>query len=161
MKKLQFKCTLLSDIILNQKAATEGNQSTLDFIPGSNFLGITAQIYSTLPKEKQIMLFHSGDVSFGDAHPAQNGIRSLRVPGAIFTPKIKKIVDNENYVHHFINSFEGLKEKQLKQARSGFYCFEKGEATEIEVLKTFALKSACCSSTKSFLNIAVALSSIA
>ena len=42
MSILKFKCTLLSDVILNQKAATEGPNQTLDFIPGSCFLGIVA-----------------------------------------------------------------------------------------------------------------------
>ena len=34
MKTIHFKCTLLSDVILNQKSATEGDNNTLDFIPG-------------------------------------------------------------------------------------------------------------------------------
>ena len=39
---LAFAAELLSDVILNQKAATEGPNKTLDFIPGSCFLGIVA-----------------------------------------------------------------------------------------------------------------------
>ena len=49
MKEIFFKCTLVSDIVLNSKLATEGNMTTLDFIPGSNFLGIVAgKIYNSL-----------------------------------------------------------------------------------------------------------------
>ena len=43
MKTLYFKCTLLTDVIITQSAATDGHQSTLDYIPGSNFLGICAK----------------------------------------------------------------------------------------------------------------------
>lgn len=55
MTTLQFKCTLLSDVILNQKAATEGPNQTLDFIPGSNFLGIVAsKLYPKKRTKKRI-----------------------------------------------------------------------------------------------------------
>ena len=42
MEIMKFKCTLLSDIILSQNSSTKGNQYSLDFIPGNNFLGIVA-----------------------------------------------------------------------------------------------------------------------
>ena len=72
MKILQFKCHLHSDVIINQKAATVGNQSSLDFIPGSNFLGISAsELYNKYSSDPYTtwLLFHSGKVRFGDAHP--------------------------------------------------------------------------------------------
>lgn len=37
MKTLTYQCTLLTDIVLNAKSATEGANQTLDFIPGNNF----------------------------------------------------------------------------------------------------------------------------
>ena len=50
MKILQFKCKLISDIVLSQNTATEGSQKTLDFIPGSSFLGLVAsQLYNQVP----------------------------------------------------------------------------------------------------------------
>lgn len=45
MTTLKFKCHLDSDVVLNQSAATEGSNSTLDFIPGNVFLGIVARHY--------------------------------------------------------------------------------------------------------------------
>lgn len=46
MEKIQFRCELLSDIVLNDSSATEGKRRSLDFIPGNNFLGIVAsQLY--------------------------------------------------------------------------------------------------------------------
>ena len=35
MTTLKFKCHLDSNVVLNQSAATEGSNSTLDFIPGN------------------------------------------------------------------------------------------------------------------------------
>lgn len=141
MKQIQFKCTLLSDIIINQKAATEGNQESLDFIPGGNFLGIAAStLYQTLNQEDAYTLFHSGKIRFGDAHPLINGMRSLRIPASLFSPKNKS--DKVYYIHHHIIDHQAVKNKQLKQSRSGFYAFDKNKAEKIEVLKSFSIKSA-------------------
>ena len=106
MTTLQFKCTLLSDVILNQKAATEGPNQTLDFIPGSNFLGIVAsKLYPKKEDEKAyqetLNLFHSDKVRFGDAHPSGSGIRGLKIPASMFYPKLKKPND-ECYINHLI-----------------------------------------------------------
>ena len=61
MKTLQFRITLLSDVILNQKSATEGSNSTLDFIPGNCFLGIVAsRLYTKVTPEEALDLFHNG-----------------------------------------------------------------------------------------------------
>lgn len=148
MKFKQFKCTLLSDVVINQKAATEGKQETLDFIPGSNFLGIAAgELYpdNELSPEQKGLLFHSGLVRFGDAHPALNDKRSLRVPAAWFIPKISNEENRDLLlVHHHIHDFNPYKEEQPKQCRVGFYCFDEQEkiAKEVSVNRTFALKSA-------------------
>ena len=85
MKKLKFKCTLLTDVILNVKSASEGANSTLDFIPGNCFLGIAAsKLYDEKTSEEAMTLFHSGKVRFGDAHPAFDGKRALRIPASFY-----------------------------------------------------------------------------
>ena len=148
MKILQFKCHLLSDVIINQKAATVGPQASLDFIPGNNFLGIAANYlynkYSSDPHTTWL-LFHSGKVRFGDAHPLflKDGIyiRSLRIPAAMYYPKLKKPTE-ECYIYHWINDFESIVDKQIKQCRSGFYAFYQGKGEKIDINKTFAIKSA-------------------
>ncbi len=144
MSVLKFKCTLLSDVILNQKAATEGPNETLDFIPGSCFLGIVASEYDKFNNEdKAIEIFHSGKVRFGDAHPSTGNFRGLKVPASMFHPKLKE-VSEELYIHHKIPNLNDneLKQKQLKQCRSGFYNFSSIEATQIETKVNFAIKSA-------------------
>lgn len=148
MKKIYFKCELLTDVILNQKAATEGNQETLDFIPGNNFLGIAAgKLYKEMNNETW-ELFHSGKVRFGDAHPTVlnekgESFRSLRIPASMYYPKLKKVTES-CYIHHFYNREEDIDKQQLKQCRYGFYAFNETEnkAYPANIEKTFAIKSA-------------------
>jgi hypothetical protein len=141
MSKLQFKCTLLTDVIINQKAATDGNQESSDFIPGNNFLGIAASIYKDLEPKEQLLVFHSGKVRFSDAHPLYDNFRTLRIPAIMQYPKGEKVSDNDCcYLYH--KHERGNDDKQLKQCRQGFYKFQNDNAQEVEVLKTFAIKSA-------------------
>lgn len=144
MKQLKFSCRLLSDIIINQKAATEGPNKTLDYIPGSNFLGIVAaQYYKFDERGLAAEVFHSGKVRFGDAHPAHSNVRTSRVPLSMYYPKLKK-ASEVCYIHHLIP--EGSIMEQLKQCRSGFYDFSTKaaiqEATLVKSQTTFAIKSA-------------------
>ena len=152
MKTIKFKCTLLTDVIINQRAATEGNQESLDFIPGNVFLGIAAgTLYfdAKNPKEKQLTnlaecqtVFHSGKVRFGDAHPEKNGKRSLRIPASMYKPKLEN--KKGLYIHHAIidSDKKEFKEFQPKQCRTGFYYFENEMGFEVRIHKTFAIKSA-------------------
>ncbi len=147
MKTLKFKCTLLTDVILNVKSASEGANSTLDFIPGSCFLGIVAsQLYSKDNLKEAMTIFHSGKVRFGDAHPSYNRMRTLRIPASFFFAKGDSIAD-ECYVHHHIKDFNTIKAKsgakaQLKQCRNGFYVMNDEEGYEVKADKSFAIKSA-------------------
>ena len=148
MKTLQFRCKLLSDVILNVKAATEGNQNTLDFIPGNNFLGIVATDYESFNDQQRLDLFHNGIVRYGDAHPVSKGsaTRSLRVPASMFYPKLQSIED-KCYIHHAYSrdqdhDGEGGKPQQLKQSREGFYEFSANEGVAVHTPKAFAIKSA-------------------
>ncbi|MDR0864062.1 MAG: hypothetical protein LBO74_03905 [Candidatus Symbiothrix sp.] len=149
MSKLKFKCTLLTDVIINQKAATDEKQETLDFIPGNNFLGIAAGTLYKDKSEESITIFHSGKVRFGDAHPLYNSFRTLRIPAVMHYPKGKKVSEQDCcYLTHFydkevdIKKMEKTKTPQLKQCRSGFYQFLANTVQEVEITKTFAIKSA-------------------
>lgn len=146
MKELKFKCRLLSDVIINQKASSEGPNTTLDYIPGSNFLGIAAaDIYldDNISECDKWEIFHSGKVRFGDAHPSCGTLRSHKIPASIFYPKLSSVYQ-EAYVHHRIKDFtdSDLKKKQLKQCRAGFFTFTNDKACKIETESTFAIKSA-------------------
>lgn len=141
MTKLQFKCTLTTDVVLNVKSATEGNNQTLDFIPGNNFLGIVAgQLYPKVEQMTAWTLFHSGKVRFGDAHPLSGDRRSVRVPAAMYQPKLDK---SECYISFKTDSGKAdIRKKQLKQCRVGFYTFADGKGKLVATDKQFAIKSA-------------------
>lgn len=148
MKTLKFKCKLLSDVILNQKAANEGANNTLDFIPGSNFLGIVAARYNDFGDDA-MEVFHSGKVRFGDAHPVCKGhevMRTLRVPASMYHPKLKKASEvcyiHHEYIRNKDHEGDGGKPQQLKQCRQGFYAFENNAGFKAETSTNFALKSA-------------------
>lgn len=141
---LQFKATLLSDVVLQQSSATLGANSTLDYIPGACFMGIVAskayKEYGECPLTYK--LFHSGKVHFGDANPAHGSHRASRIPLAMYRPKFS--LETENcFIHHTIKDFEKLADEQLKQCRRGYYDFvDTRHAEGIPVEKEIALKSA-------------------
>lgn len=141
-KTLKFKCTLESDLVLSQTSSSEGNQKTLDFIPGNNFLGIVAgEIYKDGSPES-LELFHSGKVRFGDAHPSIDGIRGLKAPASMYYPKLAS-ASEECYIHHLTDHNNvGIKSKQLKQCREGFYSFGETTGKLVDVQKNFTIKSA-------------------
>ncbi len=143
MTTIQFKVTLLSDVILNQKSASTSNNTTLDFIPGSCFLGIAASsLYKNGANAKTLELFHSGNVRWGDAHLGTNGNRGNKVPASLFYPKLKK-ASEKLYIHHFTDTDDKeIRKKQLKQCRAGFYDFTQETPVKIEAETTFAIKSA-------------------
>lgn len=140
MDRICFKCTLLSDVVISSTSATQGNKKTLDFIPGNNFLGIVAGHIYKEENDETFLLFHSGKVRFGDAHPSKDGNRGLRVPASMFYPKMSKPSDG-CYIHHLIINPEVQMTLQLKQCREGFYAFSETEAQEIETDKNFSIKS--------------------
>lgn len=81
MKFVQYTCTLLTDVVMVSKAATEGFHASLSYIPGNKFLGIVAKdLYDMNNSQQTLDLFHNGKVQFGDAHPTQKGERLLIVP---------------------------------------------------------------------------------
>ena len=141
METLRFKCELLSDIILNNTPATQGEAQTLPFIPGSNFLGLVAKKLYTAEDERSFLIFHSGKVRFGDANPSVARLRGMKIPASIYYPKLTGI-KAVSYVSHLIPNRKILQEKQLKQSREGFYAFHHGRAIEVKVEKSFAVKSA-------------------
>lgn len=145
MKTLYFQCTLLTDVIINQKSASEGAQSTLDFIPGSNFLGVVASKLYKEANEQNFDIFHSGHVRFGDAHLADGNNRSLHIPAVYFYPKMEKISERCYVMFKFSQverTSDDLRKLQLKQARNGFYVFADNQIKEIKNDKTYAIKSA-------------------
>ncbi|MGL5893542.1 MAG: hypothetical protein ACRCZM_02880, partial [Bacteroidales bacterium] len=145
MIRLSFRVTFLSDVVLNAQTATQGEQRTLDYIPGSNFLGIAASKLYKESSELNFSRFHSGEVRFGDAHLSIDGERSLKVPSAWFNIKGGRLTDNNNYVQSevpsdFLLSYFINGGKQLKQVREGYFMPESGVLCKPK--RSYAIKSA-------------------
>jgi hypothetical protein len=146
MKEQFYKVILISDVVLNSSLATEGNMKTLDYIPGSNFLGIVAaKLYKEIDSEHAFSIFHSGKVRFGDANISINNSLSYPIPASFSMEKGKMNLGQDDvYLHHLLNSINPLTKDgtrfQLKQQRNG-YLFKNGQFKN-EIEKSFAIKSA-------------------
>jgi len=113
MQELVYEVAFLSDIVLPATSNTEGNIQQLDFIAGSNFLGMVAREYDAF--EDSFHMFHSGKVRFGDATLLYNGKPTYKMPLSYFFDKGKEEV---LYNHHLIKDFTDF--MQLKQKRNGY-----------------------------------------
>lgn len=147
MKEIFFKLSLISDLVINSKLATEGNMTSLDYIPGSNFLGITAgKLYSVLNMDENYTIFHSGKVRFGNAYITNNDLLAYPIPGMYFTDKLKKdLIKDPVFLDYLIDkdippTDNNGNRLQLKQARGGYLLSNYTLIKSIE--KSFAIKSA-------------------
>jgi hypothetical protein len=143
MKIYQYKCKLLSDLIITSSSATEGFNQSLDYIPGAKFLGIVAgQLYKEKDSLSVLDLFHNGNVRYSDAHPLVDGNVGLKVPFKWFCPKGAKLTE-KIYLHTEKLSNEIWKEKQPKQARVGYYIpTSDKEGKWLKIDQGFSIKSA-------------------
>jgi hypothetical protein len=142
MKEKFYTCTLLSDVILNTSIQTEGNLTTLDHIPGSNFLGIVARAYDSFNPSEAYRVFHSGEVSFGDGLPYAEGNMTYHMPLCIMAPKGAPD-DSETYLGYMVT--DGISDKegrpvQVKQQRRGY--IDTSGTNLPAIRKSFRLKSA-------------------
>jgi len=112
MKKLIFRVEFLSDIVLPATSNNEGKIDSLDFISGSNFLGMVAKAYDEF--ENSFDVFHSGKVRFGDATILQNDAPTYKVPLSFFYEKLEK----EKVVNQLHTPLTAL--TQAKQFREGY-----------------------------------------
>ena len=123
MCDLYFKAELLDDLVLSQKTATVGNHKSLDYIPGSVFLGIAASnFYKILGSEKAWEIFHSSKVHFCNAYPFVNGERSLPIPLSLHSEKVPR-AGKENTILNFVYSETKEPKIQYRQSRNGYVCF--------------------------------------
>jgi len=131
MKKIYFQVTLKSDIVLPATSNNEGCIEQLDFIAGSNFLGMVAKEYDSFTNPFDI--FHSSKVRFGDATIMHDNQPTYKVPLSFFYEKLKKN-QNINQLTSPLSQFH-----QAKQHRKG-YITEDLKWIDIEY--SYAQKSA-------------------
>jgi hypothetical protein len=134
MRELRFEITFKSPIILQASSNTQGKMSSLDFIPGSAFLGMVASRYNEFSDPFKI--FHSGAVKFCDAAPIKDGKEFFKIPLSYFHEKLD---GSKIYNHHLLSREESEKFTQLKQMRSGYINDEK---KKLSLDRDFSQKSA-------------------
>lgn len=134
MRELRFEIIFKSPVILQASSNTQGKMSSLDFIPGSAFLGMVASRYSDFSDPFKI--FHSGAVKFCDAAPIKDGKEFFKIPLSYFHEKLD---GSKIYNHHLLSHEEFEKFTQLKQMRSG-YINEGNEQLSMDL--DFSQKSA-------------------
>ena len=133
MIKHIYSCRLLSDVVISQSSATEEKHETLDYIPGSYFLGVAAKTLYSSSSPENFDLFHSGKVHFGDAQLSdKSNVKALKTPLNLFNLK-----DNEE-VFFFYPDGKNDDDKQDKQVRNGYIL--NGALTEVQ--KDFTLRTA-------------------
>lgn len=140
MRELVFQVEFKSDIVLPASSNTEGKINTLDFIAGSNFLGMVAKNYDKFASSFDV--FHSGKVRFGDGHILKDGkIPTYKIPYSFVH---KKLETEPIYNHHKLEDKDFEPEDkgglgQLKQLRNGYIT---KDLDEVFVNYTYSQKSA-------------------
>ena len=78
MHETWLKIELLEDAVISRSAATAGAHHSLDFLPGSNLLGVAAsRMYKSMGTDSW-QVFHADGVFFGDGLPLTG--RDLAIP---------------------------------------------------------------------------------
>jgi len=126
MKELIYQVEFKSDIVLPATSNTEGNIQNLDFIAGSNFLGMVAREYGKF--ENSFDIFHSGRVRFGDATILKDNQPTYKMPLSYFHEKGE---EKQLFNHHLLRDEDFKKFDQLKQKRNG-YITKDLEVVEID-----------------------------
>jgi hypothetical protein len=141
MKALVFQVALKSDIVLPASSNTEGKVDTLDFIAGSNFLGMVAKNYDKFASSFDV--FHSGKVRFGDGHILKDDkIPTYKIPYSYVHPKL----NNETlYNHHQLKKEDFDTLGQLKQLREGYMTVDQ---KPISIDTVYSQKSAYDKNTR-------------
>ena len=123
MGELYFKAELLDDVVLSQRTATAGDHKSLDYIPGSVFLGIaSSKFYATLGKEDAWNLFHTSKIHFCNAYPVANGQRTFPMPLSFHSEKVPR-QGKEHCVLNFVYAETKEAEIQYRQNRNGYVGF--------------------------------------
>lgn len=142
MGTLYFKAELLDDIVLSQRTATVGEHKSLDYIPGSVFLGIAAsKLYSKISKNDAWNLFHSSKVRFCNAYPMISEKRTIPMPLSLHSEKVPRS-GKENSVLNFV--CPEIKEEgiQYRQNRNGYVGFDNDKIIIEMPSKTSRMRTA-------------------
>lgn len=128
MRHFRLTISLQEDLILSEKAASQGGHQSLDYIPGASLLGACAgKLYSQLSTKDAFTVFHSGKVRFGNGYPlSQNGKIGLPVPFSYHYNKgekyIRPVDHHRSQLQNITNTItdKEITAVQQKQLRTGY-----------------------------------------
>ena len=141
----ELNLELLDEVVLSSRSVTVGEHQSLDYIPGSVLLGWAAsQLYSKLTADQAFMVFHSGQVRFGNGLPLLDGNgKTHPMPLCWHEDKggESAIRDGRLDAEKLFNMAHGkpVDLKQPRQLRKG-YVAENG--TVMQPLKSYRMKTA-------------------
>ena len=142
MGELYFKVELLDDVVLSQRTATVGDHKSLDYIPGSVFLGIAAsKLYSKESKDEAWSLFHTSQIRFYNAYPMISGKRTIPMPLSFHSEKVPRD-GKEHEILNFVYSDAKENGVQYKQNRNGYVFFDDGKISVTMPSKTSRMRTA-------------------
>ena len=141
MGELFFKAELLDDIVLSQRTATVGDHKSLDYIPGSVFLGIAASRFYGSMEENAWEVFHSSKVRFYNAYPMVNDCRTIPMPLSLHSEKVPRD-GKEKLVLNFTYPERKEEKIQYRQNRSGYVHFNNEKLNIITPSKTSRMRTA-------------------
>ncbi len=142
MIRLGIKCILQSDLVLSSSPANEGFYQSLDYIPGSKFLGILAkEIYDMSPQiaSQTLDIFHYGKVRFGDAHLLIDEQLSYKAPLNWIYPKKSRDFDEIKLFHKFDPSIK-IEDLDIYESVKDKYFTLDRKITKVD--QNFSIKSA-------------------
>ncbi len=142
MEELYFKAELLDDIVLSMRTATVGDHKSLDYIPGSVFLGIAAsRFYNSMGGDNAWKIFHSSKVRFCNAYPMIGYCRGIPMPLSFHSEKVPR-AGKEKLVLNFTFPEEREEGVQYKQNRNGYVCFNNEKINIVTPSKTTRMRTA-------------------
>lgn len=143
MRTLDLNLTLLDDLVLSERPATEGGHESLDYIPGAALLGAaSARLYADLDRADAYRVFHSGAVRFGDALPTLEGLPAWPMPLCWHHAKGQTATDGAGRLlaEQVRNLQHGdLPSCQPKQLRDGYI---RADGLLLKPAKTLRMKTA-------------------
>lgn len=155
MMTKHYRCNLIGDVVLNASLATEGNMDTLDYIPGSAFLGVVVnELFKNGSSSDALQIIRDGKVYFGDARIEIDGSQSYPMPFSYIMGKLHAKVDQDPiYLHHLIRYDQPIVDDdsriiQLQQQRKGYLTVEGEDPAYPQgkyidhIQQSFSLKSA-------------------
>lgn len=134
MKRLPLRITLHDPVIFSESAATAGEHSGLDHVPGSALLGAAATLYARLEPEEQFLVFHSGRVRFRNARVCVAGLPARPMPLALHRAKVRAEAGPETKAYNQCFPEESGSGAQLKQLRAGYLDADNGVHRPLQTL---------------------------